>query len=266
MSHIETDATAGEIAFRLDRVLSPWAARRVEEALISTRTFEPSAMTPRQGRDAAKLSVPDILLGGAAGTGGEGNREIRMDYAVMDLGPEKLVARYVGPAEAMAFNESVLRESLLSLQGQRFAAAELPSADEVTWSTISDASGRGVLPVPAGWVLEPGRPAPCRGMPAPSMVATAFPARDASIVVRAAVWPADIAPDAAAQACSSRRGSLGAGSYASTAAWLGVSYAIEGTFTRTGPSQVVQLEILATEPRTAFARALLGIWLKKTTE
>ena len=86
-----------------------------------------------------------------------------MDYAVVDLGSEKLVARYVGPAEPMAFNESVLRESLLSLQGQRFTAAELPPADKLTWSAIADASGRGVLPVPAGWVLEPGRPAPCRG-------------------------------------------------------------------------------------------------------
>jgi S1-C subfamily serine protease len=266
LSHVETEATAGEVAFRLDRVLSPWAARRVEEALLSTQTFEPTTMTPRPARDAAKPSVPDLLLGGAAGTGGEGNREIRMDYAVMDLGPEKLVARYVGSAEAMAFNESVLRESLLSLQGQRFALADLPPADKVTWSTMADATGRGVLPVPAGWVLEPGRPGPCRGMPAPNMVASAFPARDASIVVRAAVWPAEVEPDAAAQACSSRRGSLGPSSYASTTAWLGVSYVIEGAFTRMGSSQVVQLEILATEPRSALARALLGIWLKKTTE
>jgi hypothetical protein len=45
-----------------------------------------------------------------------------------------------------------------------------------------------------------------------------------------------------------------------------VSYVIEGAFTRTASSQVVQLEILATEPRSAFAQALLGIWLKKTTE
>ena len=125
MSHVETDPTAGEVAFRLDRVLSPWPARRVEEALVSTPAFEPGSMTPRQGPDRARPPVPDLLLGGAAGTSGEGNREIRMDHAVVDLGPEKLVARYVGPAEPMAFNESVLRDSLLSLQGQRFTAAEL---------------------------------------------------------------------------------------------------------------------------------------------
>jgi hypothetical protein len=223
-------------------------------------------MTPRPRRDAAKPSVPDLLLGGAAGTGGDGTGEIRMDYAVMDLGPEKLVARYVGPAEVMAFNESVLRESLLSLQGQRFAAADLPPPEKLAWSTVADGSGRGVLPLPAGWVLEPGRPAPCRGMAAPSMVATAFPARDVSVVMRAAVWPAGVVPDEAAQACSSRRGSLGTSSYASTTSWLGVSYAIDGAFTRTASSQVVQLEILATQPRAAFARDLLAIWLKKMTE
>ena len=42
------------------------------------------------------------------GTAADTNQEIRMDYAVLDLGSEKLVARYVGPAEWMAFNESVL--------------------------------------------------------------------------------------------------------------------------------------------------------------
>lgn len=266
MSHVETETSAGEVGFRLDRVLSPWTARRVEEALVSRQAFEPVTMTPRQGGDQARPPVPDMLLGGAAGTAGEASHEIRMDYAVVDLGPEKLVARYVGPAEPMAFNESVLRESLISIQGQRFTGAELPPAEKLTWTSITDANGRAVLPVPAGWVLEPGRPAPCRGMPTPTMVATAFPARDASLVLRAAVWPADVVPDTAAQACSSRRGSLGTASYATGTAWLGVSYVIEGAFTRTGASQVVQLEILATDHQSAFARALLGIWLKKATE
>jgi S1-C subfamily serine protease len=265
MSHVETEA-AGDVGFRLDRVLSPWTPRRVEEALVSSQAFEPMTMTPRPGRDQARPPVPDLLLGSAAGTNGDGGREVRMDYAVLDLGPEKLVGRFVGAAEPMAFNESVLRDSLLSLQGQRFVASELPPADKLTWSTMTDASGRGVLPVPAGWVLEPGRPASCRGLPPPGMVASAFPSRDATVVLRAAVWPPDVVPDTAAQACSSRRGSFGTASYATSTSWLGVPYVIEGAFTRTSASQVVQLEVLATEQQSAFARTLLGIWLKKTTE
>ena len=72
-------------------------------------------------------------------------------------------------------------------------------------------------------------------------------------------------PDAAARTCSSRPGPLGGASYASNLTWLGVSYTIDGVFTTIGGAQVVQLEVLATEKQSAFARALLAIWLKKAT-
>ena len=98
------------------------------------------------------------------------------------------------------------------------------------------------------------------------MVASASPARDASIVLRVAVWSAGVVPDAAALACSPRRGTAGPASYSTSVEWLGVSYMIEGTFTQAASGQIVQLEVLASEPRTAFARTLLGIWLKRATE
>jgi hypothetical protein len=189
-----------------------------------------------------------------------------MEYGVLDLGTEKLVARYVGPAEPMAFNESVMRESLLSLQGQRFGTADLPAPENVAWTTMTDASGRSVLPVPASWILEPGRPSPCRGLPEPAVVATATPAYDASIVLRAAIWPGGVAPDAAASACAPQPGPAGAASYSSRVDWLGVAYAIDGAFMQLGSGQVVQLEVLATDRRTALARGLLAIWLKKVSE
>ena len=151
----------------------------------------------------------------------------------LELGPEKLVARYVGPAEAMAFNESVLRESLVSLQGQRFTPGSIPAAEKVTWSAMTDAERPGVLPVPAGWVVEPGRPSPCRGLPAPHMVASAFPAARRQHRAPRAVWSAGVVPDAAALACSPRRGTLGRRVLLDLrGTWLGVSYMIEGTFTQ----------------------------------
>ncbi len=267
-SRVETDGAAGEVAFRVDRVVSPWTIKRLEETLVSTRTFEALSMAPRQdqGRDAARQAVPGRLLGGASGTGADPNREVRMDHAILELGAEKLVARYVGPAEAMAFNEGVLRDSLVSLQGEPFVPAPLPPVEGVTWSTVADDSGRGVLPVPAGWTLEPGRPSPCPGLPEPRMVATASPTRDASIVLRAAVWSGGVAPDAAASACSSRRGTVGQASYSTTASWLGVSYLIEGTFVQVAPGQVAQLEVLSTDQRSTFAKALLAIWLKRASD
>ena len=190
-----------------------------------------------------------------------------MDYAVLDLGPEKLIARYVGPAEWMAFNEHALRESLVSLQAQQFFAEAVVPVEKLEWSTAPASNGQSVLPVPVGWIVEPARPSPCPGLPQPGAVTAALPVHDLTIVLRAAVWSAgDVVPDAAAAACSSRRGSLGGASYTSRGAWLGVSYVIEGAFTRVGPRQVVQLEVLSTDQQSAFARALLAVWVKKATE
>jgi hypothetical protein len=140
--------------------------------------------------------------------------------------------------------------------------------EKLEWSTAPPAAnGQQALPVPAGWMTAPGGPSRCPGLPQPSTVAAAFPADDFTFFLRAALWSAgDVVPDAAASACSSRRGALGAASYTSRADWLGVSYVIEGAFTRVGPRQVVQLEVLSTEPRNIVARALLAAWLKRAAE
>lgn len=267
-SRVETDARSVEIALRIDRVLSPWNPKQIEQTLVGTQAFEPLSMTTREGRVSSPSGDPPLLLGAARGTAGNANQEIRMDYAVQDLGSEKLVARYVGPAEWMAFNESVLRESLASLQGQRFIVRELVTVDKLEWSTTPlSANGQAALPFPTGWIVTPGGPSPCPGLPQPSTVTTVFPPEDFTFALRAAVWSGgDVVPDTAASACSSRRGSPGGASYTSRADWLGVSYIIEGTFTRIGPKQVVQLEVLSTSQKNTFARALLAVWLKRATE
>jgi len=267
-SRVETDARPVDIALRIDRVLSPWNVKQIEQTLIGTQTFETLSMSAREGRSATRSGGPPLLLGGALAAGADTAQEVRMDYAVLDLGSEKLVARYVGPAEWMAFNESMLRESLASLQGQRLVVRELPPVEKLEWSTASPAAnGQRALSMPSGWMAAAGGPSPCPGLPQPSTVAAAFPAGDFTFMLRAALWSAgDVVPDAAASACSSRRSALGGASYTSRADWLGVSYVIEGAFTRVGPRQVVQLEVLSTEPKNTVARALLAVWLKKATE
>jgi hypothetical protein len=155
---------------------------------------------------------------------------------------------------------------LSSLQGQPFNPPPLPPVESLAWSTVADGSGGGSLPVPAGWTLEPGRPAPCPGLAEPRTASTASPPQDASIALRAAIWPGGVAPEAAARACSSRRGTGGSASYTTTANWLGISYLIEGTFVQAASGQVMQLEVLATEERAAFAKALLAIWSKRASE
>jgi S1-C subfamily serine protease len=267
-SRVETDARPVDITLRIDRVLSPWNAKQIEQTLIGTQTFEALSMAAREGRISPRSGDPSLLLGGALGTAADPNQEMRMEHAVMDLGSQKLVARYVGPAEGMAFNESVLHESLASLQGQRLVGQELVPVEKLEWTTTPAAeTAQSALPVPAGWMAAPGGPSPCPGLPQPTTVAAASPAGDFTFVLRAAMWSAgDVVPDAAASACSSRRGSLGGASYASHVDWLGVSYVIEGAFARVGPKLVVQVEVVSTEQRNTNARALLAVWLKRATE
>jgi S1-C subfamily serine protease len=262
-SHVETVAGGLDIVLRIDRVLSPWTPRQLEETLIGGQTFEPLSMTPREGRLSPRAGEPAMLLGSAAASV-DARQNTRMDYAVLDLGPEKLIARYVGSSEWLAFNESVLRESLSSLQAQRFVPGEGIAVEKLEWSTQN---GRSMVPVPAGWNVEPGRPSPCSGLPQPAGFTAAFPAHDFTLMIRAAAWAGgEIAPDTAASACSSRRGSVEGTSYASRGAWLGTTYVVEGAFVRVGLKQVVQLEVLTTEERAALARALLAMWVKKASE
>lgn len=231
---------------------------------MGTRTFETLPMRARDTRNAQPVDS-SLLLGGAATPDGAAGREMRMEYAIRDLGSEKLVARYVGPAEWMAFNESVLRESLGSLQGRPFAADQ-PAPEKLSWSTPPGATVESSVPMPTGWVVVPGALSACPGLPQPSAVTAASPPQDSTIMLRAAVWPGgDAAPANAASACSSRRGSLGEASYAQSTTWLGVPYVIEGVFARVG-SRLVRLEVLSTDQRSPVARNLLAVWLGKIAE
>jgi hypothetical protein len=139
--------------------------------------------------------------------------------------------------------------------------------EQVRWSAATAPEGQRAIPLPAGWIVEPSGPTPCAGLPQATAVVAAIPLRDFTVTLRAAVWIAnDLSAEEGALACSSRRGTLGAASYASGADWLGVSYRIEGAFARVGPRQLMQLEVLSPDQKSVFARNLLAAWLKKATE
>ncbi len=266
-ARVETEAKSADVALRIDRVFSPFSPRQLEQALIGTPAFERVSTSASESQVSSKSGDGPLLLGHATGSSTDSNQEIRMDYAVLDLGAEKLVARYIGPAQQMAFNESILRDSLAGLEGLRLVTAELDPVEKIEWSTAAATDGQSRVPVPAGWVVEPGVPSPCPGLPRPSAAVAAFPAHDFTVALRAAVWSGgEFVPDQAASACSLRRGSLGAASYASRADWLGVSYSLEGAFIRVGSRQIVQLEVLAPEQKSIAARALLMAWMKKAAE
>jgi hypothetical protein len=253
-SHIGTDPAAGDIALRIDRVFSPLALQQLEQTLTATTAFEPVTFATSE-RDVTPL--PEgirMVLSRSAGATADGRQDVRMWSAVLDLGAEKLVARYVGSADAMAFNESIVRASLAGLTGDRLLTEELTSTEALRWSARPDSP----VPIPAGWIVEPGSPARCQGLPPQATAASAYPAGDFTIALRAAAWTSDeVSADKAASACGTRRGSIPGASYASSADWLGVSYAVEGVFIRVG-TRLVQIEVLAPARKVAVARAILA--------
>jgi len=266
-SRVATDATSVEVALRIDRVFSPWSMKQLEQALVSTQAFEEITTTNAKSEIPQRAGAPPLLVGHASGTVVNSTQEIRIDYAVLDLGQEKLVARYVGTAEAIAFNESVLRDSLASLDGRRFLGGRIEPLEEIDWSPASATNGEPLVPMPVSWIVEPSGPGGCAGVPPPDAVSAAFPTEDFTVALRMARWAnADLDADQASAACSTRRGAFGSGSYVSRGEWLGVSYYIEGMFIRRGRREIIQLEVLSPDPKSPFARRLLETWIKKATE
>jgi S1-C subfamily serine protease len=254
-SRVESDAAVTGIALRIDRGFSPWNARQMERALVESETFERVLVGAVESQTSSRPGGAPLLHGRATGTAAGTEQEMRLQYGILELGPEKLIARYVGSMEQLAYNESVLRNSLLSIDGQRLMTGELTSA-EVEWD-------RGPLPMPVGWIGEPSAPSACAALPRFAGVFAAYPAHDVTLALRRATWDDEaVSTQEASASCSSRRGSLGDSSYARRVDWLGVSYAIEGIFVRVG-ARLVQLEVIAPERRATLARALLSAWIKK---
>jgi hypothetical protein len=232
----ESEPGAAEVALRIDRVFSPWTVERLEQELLRTRTFDRLPLT------------------------GQENRVTR----ILDLGREKLVARFIGTRDVLAYNEGVLRESLASLEAEPLIREPDPLA-RMEWASTSAGDAQRPLPVPVGWLVESGGPTACARLSRPEAAGSAVSVGDFTITLRVAVWPGTVVPDEVSAACWPSRGSLGTASYLSRSERLGAAYAAEGVFLRSG-QRVLQFEVMAPAPQSAYARALLALWVGKATE
>jgi hypothetical protein len=111
------------LELRIDRIESTSSLDRIEEALLREKHFdrffgECSDRRFRHARDQF------LLLGHAKGYSSGYRESLAMEYAIVDLGREKIVARYIGPAEKMAFNLSRFRDSLSSIEAERLLGDE----------------------------------------------------------------------------------------------------------------------------------------------
>jgi hypothetical protein len=242
------------------RVFSPWTLERLEQELLQGRAFERLSVTGYESRVTRAASA--TVRSGHAIAGA--NADIGVAYAILDLGREKLVARFIGSRDQVAFNEGVLRESLASLEAEPLMREPDPLA-RMEWSSTPGGDGQRPIPVPVGWLVESGAPASCARLSMPEAAGSAVSARDFTIALRVAVWPGTLAPEEVSAACWPSRGSLGTASYVSRSERLGMAYAAEGVFLRSG-QRVLQFEVMAPTQQSAYARALLAQWVRKATE
>ena len=258
-----TDGSQGAIGFTVDRVVSPWSLQKLEQALLAGGTFgsfqaasELRSMVVADGRGAA---------GRASGRDTRTGIETSMEYLLLDLGAEKLIAHYQGPADAVAFNRSVLIQSLRSIHAETLLTAALASAllpQQLAWveRALPEPSAP-TLVVPDRWDDEVSAPFACRGLPQLESALSMSPPGDFTVSLRAGWWSATMNAVQSARACSDRIGALGEVSYAYTLDWLGVRYVVEGVFVENDGT--LQLELVAPEEKHGFVRDVARAWMEQ---
>ena len=262
---VDSGQTLEGVKFRVDRVFSPWSISDLVDVLISGQAFEsfsagPSVFDPIRYRS-------DGVEHGEV-TGSVPNREgpWKMVYAVFDLGKEKLVARYLGNAEEVAFSRGALKRSLASIEAERLLSDEVRGAPSVAWEATPLPGTRSAkVAMPTGWVLEPGAPFPCPEASPFQAALAASPPGDFTVSLRSAWWSRrDDTPAAAAAGCSKRGGGLGENSYMFNADWLGVPYAVRGSFVPIGEG-LLQLEVVAPAETAVTLNEIFAAWVRENS-
>jgi S1-C subfamily serine protease len=241
---VEAGVEEGGPRLALDRVASSWRLDALERALTEEAAFEPAGpRTPGERRlvDAGGRRV----LGFARGAAADGS-PLWIEYALLDLGPEKVVARYVGPPDAMAFNLSVLRGSLESLEADPLLTEEVRGPLPAALARVATrVPGAPEALVPEGFWHAASPRGACGALPEPDAGLLASPEGDFTVTFRWRYWrQAPASAETAAAGC--RPFEARAGAFAGRAERLGSVYAVEGAFRPVGEGLLgLEVEALA---------------------
>jgi hypothetical protein len=249
------------ISVRIDRVATPWDRDTLEQGLLAGSAvpgFLPAQATPLRQRDRGR---PARRLGTATGTTAEG-QPFRAEYAVIGLRGEAVVARYLGPPDAVAFNLGLVRRSLETLEAGRLLTAEVkqPLDPGFEKAALPEWEGGGVA-MPQGWTLEPATTSACGRVPPAEGGLAASPPGDFTVVLRVLRWPgAGEGLPAAVRACGGR-----ADGYAGRFDRLGVAIEARGALVqREGETLLLELEAPAS--KAAFAAGLYERWVHEVAQ
>ena len=121
---LDNTAASAQLGLRIDRIATSQSLEVLERALTSTVTFERYLMEGSPRRLPQSTGTRRVLAGHFSGSDSSGN-PAKLVYAIVDLGKEKLVARYAGNADIVAANRSQLLSSLLDLDASPLLSSEI---------------------------------------------------------------------------------------------------------------------------------------------
>jgi S1-C subfamily serine protease len=264
---VATGEVGDGITFRLDRVATPWDRDTLEQAVLGGKALAGFVPAPAASVRQFDRGRPARRVGTATGTLPDGGAPFRVEYAVLDVRGEKVVARYVGPPDALAFNLGLVRRSLETLEAGRLLTAEVsrPLSPALEAVTLLEVEG-GRVPMPSGWSLEPASASVCAAVPPSDSGLLASPQGDFTVVLRALRWsgrPAAVGE--ALRACGAPFEVAGASaSYASQFNRLGVpTEALGVLLEREGESLLLEME--APVEKLEFVEKLYDRWVREVT-
>ena len=267
---VATAETGDRISFRVDRVATPWGRDTLEQALLGGKArpgFVPAPAVVTRHLDRGE---PRRRIGSAAGTTADGQR-FRLEYAVVSLRGEAVMARFLGPPDALAFNLGLVRRSLETLEARRLLTAEVSRPlTPVFEAAVPLGSDGARMAMPAAWSLEPASSSACGLVPPSEVGLAASPPGDFTVVLRGLWWPG-AAPDVV-RAIRSCGGSAGGASAASS---RGAPVSYSGRFDRFGSSMEARgvvvpgeggsllLEVEAPVSKVPFVEDLYERWVRE---
>jgi hypothetical protein len=270
----------GEVGFRAYRLATAWPVAALEEVLLGGREVPgfvpaPASAGRRQasGRRALSSGVAPTVIVSAAGTDASGSA-FRAEYAIVDRKNEKIVARFLGPADAVAFNLGLIRRSLGSLEAAPMLLDAPPGslgAEAPALENVSFPEGEGRVLAPAGWLREPASQSACGRLPPPESGLAASPPRDYTLVLRALRWTTG-GPglEEALRACGQGAGRAAGPSTAEVPRYalrferLGVPIEARGLLVKHG-SESLLLELEAPVAKLPIVEGLYERWTREVT-
>ena len=246
-----TDRAANPISLNSERFVTPWDSKRLESLLLAGGTF--GTFRAERSGDSISLAGGRLLMGSAFGEDQSG--PVKLEYALLERGDEKVLIRFFGPADNVAFNRSVLMKSLSSVRVESLLRSPITaeiSVEHLDWLSASPSSlGAPKVVFPSSWIIEASAPFPCRGVPTMNAALAASPEGDFTVSFRTAWWREGLGEIEAARACAAQGRHFEDGSYVRVLDWLGVTYVVSGVFmpARTG---LLQLELVTPREKAKF--------------